>query len=60
MRKKDFGWVALGLELGALAFQKVVAKHPLGCTCNTCLSVELSIPLTVGVTLSLDDNDGCA
>ena len=55
MNKKDAGWLALGLEVAALAYQKGVAKHPLGCTCDTCLVIDVSIPVTLGVTLSLDD-----
>jgi len=55
MNKKDTGWLALGLEVAAFAYQKGVAKHPLGCTCNTCLVIDVSIPITLGVTLSLDD-----
>ena len=55
MNKKDVGWLALGLEVAAFTYQKGIAKHPLGCTCDTCITINLSIPVTLGITLSLDD-----
>jgi len=56
MNKKDVGWLVLGIEIAAFAYQKGVVKHPLGCTCNTCITINVSLPITLGVTLSLDDN----
>ncbi len=55
MNKKDVGWLALGIEIAAFALQKGIAKHPLDCACNTCITIDFSMPITLGVTLSLDD-----
>jgi len=59
MNKKNIGLIALGLEVSGIMYQKVIAKHPLSCTCKTCVSIELSVPITAGITLSLDDSDNC-
>ena len=48
MKAKEKFLFAMGLEFGALAFQKLVKKHPLKCSCKFCLAIEISIPGTVG------------
>ena len=55
MKKRDGALIALGIEGILLAYQKVIAQHPLDCTCKTCLSIEVSIPVTAGITLALND-----
>jgi len=55
MKKRDGALIALGIEGILFAFQKVIAKHPLKCTCKTCVSIEVSIPVTAGITIALKD-----
>lgn len=44
--------VALAIEGLAFIWQKGVQKHPMNCTCNTCVTIEVSIPVTLAITLS--------
>lgn len=55
MKKRDGALIALGVEGALLAYQKIIAGHSLGCTCKTCVSIEISIPVTAGITLALND-----
>lgn len=44
--------IALAIEGLAFLWQKGVQKHPMTCTCKTCVAIEVSIPITLTLTLS--------
>lgn len=44
--------IAFAIEGLAFIWQKGVQKHPMNCTCNTCVTIEVSIPVTLAITLS--------
>ena len=44
--------IALVLEGLGFLYQKVIKAHPMNCTCNTCVAIEISIPVTLSITLA--------
>jgi len=44
--------VALVLEGLGFLYQKVIKAHPMSCTCKTCVAIEISIPITLSITLA--------
>ena len=44
--------IALAIEGLAFLWQKGVQKHPMTCACNTCIAINVSIPVTLTLTMS--------
>ena len=44
--------IVLVLEGLGFFYQKVIKAHPMNCTCNTCVAIEISIPVTLSITLA--------
>lgn len=46
--------IALVIEGLAFVYQKAIKKHPMNCTCSTCVMIEVSIPVTLSLTVALN------
>ncbi|MCJ8306306.1 MAG: hypothetical protein HRU07_04575 [Nitrosopumilus sp.] len=52
MNTNSLPLIALVIEGLAFIWQKGVQKHPMNCTCDTCVTIEVSIPVTLAITMS--------
>ena len=52
MKTNTLPAIALAIEGLAFVWQKGVQKHPMTCACNTCITINVSIPVTLTLALS--------
>ncbi len=57
MKQKDAALIALAIEGGAWLYQRL-QNHPVRCSCGSCVTINLSIPLTLPFYFGDHDEQG--